>query len=37
MNVLRADKHTAILRALCEGNSTRATGRMVGVATWRVA
>ena len=32
MNVLSADKQAAILRALVEGNSIRATARMVGCA-----
>lgn len=32
MNTLSADKQAAILRALVEGNSIRATARMVGVA-----
>lgn len=32
MNVLSDEKRAMILRALCEGNSIRATARLVGVA-----
>lgn len=32
MNTLTTDKQAMILRALCEGNSIRATARLVGVA-----
>lgn len=37
MNVLTADKQVAVLRALVEGNSLRATARMTGVARQTVA
>ncbi len=30
MNKLSADRRTAIIHALCEGNSIRATARMTG-------
>ena len=36
-NVLVADKQAAILRALCEGNSIRATARMIGCSKDTVA
>jgi IS1 family transposase len=32
MNVLTTDKRAAIIRALCEGNSVRSTGRLTGAA-----
>jgi IS1 family transposase len=37
MNILTADKRAAVLRALVEGNSLRATARMTGVARQTVA
>ena len=37
MNILTADKQAAVLRALVEGNSLRATARMTGVARQTVA
>lgn len=36
-NVLKADKRAAIVRALCEGNSARATARLVDVSYDSVA
>jgi hypothetical protein len=37
MNVLSADLQVAVLRALVEGNSLRATARMTGVARNTIA
>jgi IS1 family transposase len=36
-NILKADRQTAIVAALCEGNSARATSRLVGVSYDTVA